>query len=291
MHCLGALKAAKQFGSHHFIPGIQDNLGLSMAALGDTSGGLALVAEAGASNSAKSDTSTLALSCSHSGSILRRSGRLQESLPHYERAVATIGDGRDRYVELNCQANLKLVQALLGRDDQVDALLAISAAADKAGLAFVTNKAVLFAALVHLALGRAGDAQRWCAVCVPELLRLGQLGLLVQETRTEPSLLPLVTQAAEASPFARELAERVPHAQRPDQSASDDLLTKRETQVLALMAQGKRNQEIAQTLYLSMATVKTHVNHIFSKLGVNDRVKAVIAYRDLERRAQSRHDA
>ncbi len=52
----------------------------------------------------------------------------------------------------------------------------------------------------------------------------------------------------------------------------------RETQVLVLIARGLTNQEIETTLHLSHATVKTHVNHIFRKLEVTDRVSAVLRY-------------
>ena len=52
-------------------------------------------------------------------------------------------------------------------------------------------------------------------------------------------------------------------------------LSPRETQVLALVAQGSSNPEIARALFLSEATVKTHLLHVFEKLGVGDRTRAV----------------
>ncbi|CAN5251832.1 response regulator transcription factor [soil metagenome] len=52
-------------------------------------------------------------------------------------------------------------------------------------------------------------------------------------------------------------------------------LSPRETEVLALVAQGASNPEIARALYLSEATVKTHLLHVFEKLGVSDRTRAV----------------
>ncbi len=52
-------------------------------------------------------------------------------------------------------------------------------------------------------------------------------------------------------------------------------LSRREIDVLSLIAAGLSNQEIAESLHISMATVKTHVNHIFSKTGVRDRAQAV----------------
>jgi DNA-binding NarL/FixJ family response regulator len=55
-----------------------------------------------------------------------------------------------------------------------------------------------------------------------------------------------------------------------------DGLTPREAEVLALIAEGLTNAEIADRLVVSAATVKTHVNHIFAKAGVRDRAQAVV---------------
>lgn len=52
-------------------------------------------------------------------------------------------------------------------------------------------------------------------------------------------------------------------------------LSARETEVLALVAQGQSNPTIARTLFVSEATVKSHLLHAFEKLGVNDRTRAV----------------
>lgn len=55
-----------------------------------------------------------------------------------------------------------------------------------------------------------------------------------------------------------------------------DQLTERERHVLTLIGQGRTNTEIAQDLYIGEGTVKTHVNHVFSKLGLRDRAAAVV---------------
>lgn len=62
-----------------------------------------------------------------------------------------------------------------------------------------------------------------------------------------------------------------------DRRTAVDHLTDREREVLVLIARGRSNQEISTDLSISPETVKSHVKHIFAKLGVRDRAQAVIA--------------
>lgn len=69
------------------------------------------------------------------------------------------------------------------------------------------------------------------------------------------------------------MMHRLTHRQEPNLYEE---LTKREIEVLKLIAQGKSNQEIADELYITLKTVKTHVSNILSKLQVEDRTQAAI---------------
>jgi len=80
-----------------------------------------------------------------------------------------------------------------------------------------------------------------------------------------------------APSITQRLVER--HLRRhvaPERAAAIERLSERETDVLRNVAQGATNAEIAESLYLSESTVKTHVSHLLSKLGVRDRVQLVI---------------
>jgi DNA-binding CsgD family transcriptional regulator len=56
---------------------------------------------------------------------------------------------------------------------------------------------------------------------------------------------------------------------------SDEQLSPREIEVLRYVAEGNRNRDIAQTLFISEETVKVHLKHIMEKLGANDRSEAI----------------
>ncbi|MGY1435656.1 response regulator [Streptomyces reniochalinae] len=124
---------------------------------------------------------------------------------------------------------------------------------------------------------------------VVEALRAGASGFLVKDTRPAELLDAIRTVAAGDSllspgPTARLIA-RVLRTPEPGDSADRaepapgalDVLSAREREVLALVARGHNNAEIAHALALSPLTAKTHVSRIMGKLSVRDRAQLVIA--------------
>jgi DNA-binding NarL/FixJ family response regulator len=83
----------------------------------------------------------------------------------------------------------------------------------------------------------------------------------------------LIRSFAEERPIEQEEASPKPERSR---TAPLETLTPRELEVLGLLAQGQSNPEIARNLVVSRGTVKVHVQHIISKLGVSDRTQAVV---------------
>jgi len=114
---------------------------------------------------------------------------------------------------------------------------------------------------------------------VVEALRAGARGFLTKDAGAEEierAIAAVVRGDAAIDPAVQHhLVDAV--AGRPD---LPDGLTPREAEVLALIAQGLSNGEIAARLFVSEATVKSHVNHLFAKIGARDRAQAVsYAYR------------
>jgi DNA-binding NarL/FixJ family response regulator len=117
-----------------------------------------------------------------------------------------------------------------------------------------------------------------------EALRPGASGFLVKDT--EPADLISGVRAvaggdALLSPGVtrRLIAEFATRAKQPVDTAALGALTDREREVMALVAQGLSNEDIASTLFVSPATAKTHVSRAMVKLGARDRAQlVVIAY-------------
>ena len=115
-------------------------------------------------------------------------------------------------------------------------------------------------------------------------VRAGARGYLTKDAAAdeiEAALRRVAGGAAMLDPdVQRTLLEALATIPAAPTGPAPDGLTDREAQVLALIAAGLSNAEIAGRLVVSEATVKTHINHLFAKTGVRDRAQAVTyAYR------------
>ena len=119
-------------------------------------------------------------------------------------------------------------------------------------------------------------------VFVYEALKAGASGFLLKdsppERLAEAIRVVAAGEALLAPAITRRLIEEHVRGPRPGQEVPSELeeLTEREAEVLRLVARGASNAEIAQRLYLSQATIKTHVAAVLTKLGVRDRTQAVV---------------
>lgn len=115
---------------------------------------------------------------------------------------------------------------------------------------------------------------------VVEGVQSGAVGFLLKESSAE-ELCAAVRAVARGQVLlqGQSAANLLAGLARPEASAEpvqDFGLTTREREVLRSIARGQSNAEIAQALFVSEATVKTHINHIFAKLGARDRAHAIV---------------
>ncbi|TCC06001.1 response regulator [Kribbella soli] len=115
---------------------------------------------------------------------------------------------------------------------------------------------------------------------IANALRAGARGYLTKDAGRAEIGAALRSTAAGQSTFDPEVSKRLIAGLTPTASPDSDGLTARETEVLRLIAQGLSNPEIAGQLFISEATVKTHINNTFAKIGARHRAEAVrYAYR------------
>jgi two-component system, NarL family, response regulator LiaR len=109
-------------------------------------------------------------------------------------------------------------------------------------------------------------------------IKAGALGYLLKESAPEDLVKAIhQIQRGESSlhpVIARRVLQELAHPS--DRPATTDPLTEREVEVLSLVAQGLSNQDIAAQLYITPATVRTHVSNIMSKLYLANRVQAAL---------------
>jgi two-component system, NarL family, nitrate/nitrite response regulator NarL len=170
--------------------------------------------------------------------------------------VAEVGNGRDALTEIQEKApDVALLDYKLPNLDGV----AIAHAINRDSLA---TKVLLLSAFTESGL-------------VYEALQTGAAGYLAKEARREQIVDSVLACARGETVVPSELASGLVSEIRMRAAHDAPALTEREREILRLIAEGKSLPEIAKQLFLGVTTVKTHVQHLYEKLGVSDRAAAV----------------
>lgn len=103
-------------------------------------------------------------------------------------------------------------------------------------------------------------------------IETGATGYLLKDTPREELFSAIRTAAGGESSLAPAVASRIVNRMR---GPAGEALSSREIEILELVAQGTSNKKIAKSLWISETTVKSHLLHVFEKLGVDDRTAAV----------------
>ena len=109
---------------------------------------------------------------------------------------------------------------------------------------------------------------------VQGVLAAGAISYLLKNVTADELVTAIRSASAGKSTLSPEAAKALIHATRPETHPWSDL-TEREMEVLNLVVQGKSNQQIAESMFLSLATVKAHISKILSKLQVSSRAEAI----------------
>jgi DNA-binding NarL/FixJ family response regulator len=186
---------------------------------------------------------------------------LLEAAPEIQ-PVASAADGEEAVaLAARHRPQVVLMDLRMPKLDGVEATRRIRAAQPETEIVVLTTHADERSILDALVAGARGYLTKDAGIA--EISRAVQAAA-AHQTLLDPAVHTHLIAAATAG--ARPAA---PPAQLPDE------LTPREAEVLTLIARGMSNTEIATALVVSEATVKSHINHLFAKIGARDRAQAV----------------
>ena len=176
--------------------------------------------------------------------------------------VAAAADGEQAVVlAARHRPHVVLMDLRMPRLDGVEATRRIRAAQPETEIVVLTTHADDQSILGALQAGARGYLTKDAGIA--------EISRAIQAAAAHQALLDPAVQARLLAAATASAAPVAPAAELPDE------LTPREAEVLSLIARGMSNTEIATALVVSEATVKSHINHLFAKIGARDRAQAV----------------
>ena len=186
---------------------------------------------------------------------------LLQSVPGIEPVAAAVNGEEAAALSARHRPDVVLMDLRMPTLDGVEATRRIRAAQPQTEIVVLTTHADEASILEALQAGALGYLTKDAGIA--------EISRAVQAAANHQALLDPLVQSrllAAASAGARPA---------PPPTALPDDLTPREAEVVSLIARGLSNSEIAAALVVSNATVKTHINHVFAKIGARDRAQAV----------------
>ena len=208
-----------------------------------------------------------------------------------EESGCDVVDSIERKDELEMITYARVLDAL-GRTSERDWLLSqLHARAERLGRVTSRIEIELLQALAMHADGRIEEAVERISPALAIAESAGIIRLFLDEGARIGPLLARVERSLDVESRApsiafvarlrRSLAQERPTSQHEETANLIEPLTPRERDVLRLIAEGRSNQAIADELFLSLGSVKTHSSHLYGKLGVHKRTQAVARAREL----------
>jgi DNA-binding NarL/FixJ family response regulator len=175
--------------------------------------------------------------------------------------VAVAADGEEALrLALDCDPDVVLMDLRMPRCDGVEATRKLRAQAPRTKVLVLTTYADDRSVIDALRAGARGYLTKDAGADeIQQALRRLIDGQAVIDPAVQHHLLDVIAKAPEDA----------------GSSALPDGLTPKEREVLMLIAEGLTNRQIAERLFVNESTVKTHINHLFAKVGVRDRAQAV----------------
>ncbi len=160
-------------------------------------------------------------------------------------------------------------------NDPPDIVLADINLPGKSGTSLVVHMKRTHASMLFLMITVYEDADQVFAA-----LQAGASGYLLKRTSADDIIKAILSLKSGGSPMSPEIARKVVHYFHKTGGPKDELdqLSKREEEILRLLSKGLRYKEIAAQLNISIETVRTHLQSVYSKLHVHSRTEAVVKF-------------